>query len=71
MILQYAVENDILNLDDVRRKIMRQENENYLKMHEKHHKIWFDEKANQWMTYIDDPSTKEDRSQKTKRKGGP
>ena len=49
MILQYAVENDILNLDDVRRKIMRQENENYLKMHEK---------ANQWMTYIDDPSTK-------------
>ena len=58
MILQYAVENDILNLDDVRRKIMRQENENYLKMHEKHHKIWFDEKANQWMTYIDDPSTK-------------
>ncbi|MEQ3169408.1 tyrosine-type recombinase/integrase [Mediterraneibacter gnavus] len=58
MILQYAVENDILNLDDVRRKIMRQENEKYLKMHEKHHKIWFDEKANQWMTYIDDPSTK-------------
>lgn len=47
MILQYAVENDILNLDDVRRKIMRQENEKYLKMHEKHHKIWFDEKANQ------------------------
>lgn len=58
MILQYAVENDILNLDDVRRKIMKKENENYLKMHEEHHKIWFDEKANQWMTYIDDPSTK-------------
>lgn len=55
-ILQYAVENGILDSDDVRRKIMKEENKKYLEMH--NHKIWFDEKANQWMTYIDEPSAK-------------
>lgn len=55
-ILQYALENDILDLDDVRRKIMKEEKKKYLEMH--NHKIWFDEKANQWMTYIDEPSAK-------------
>lgn len=55
-ILQYAIENDILNLDDVCQEMMKKENINYLKMH--NHKIWFDEKANQWMTYIDEPSSK-------------
>lgn len=54
--LKYAVENSILNVDDVRREIVKKENEKYLEMH--NHKIWFDEKANQWMTYIDDPSAK-------------
>ena len=55
-ILQYAVENGILDSDDVRRKIMKEKNKKYLEMH--NHKIWFDEKANQWMTYIDEPSAK-------------
>lgn len=55
-ILRYAIENDILNLDDVCQEMMKKENINYLKMH--NHKIWFDEKANQWMTYIDEPSSK-------------
>ena len=54
--MKYAVENGILNPDDVRREIMKKENEKYLEMH--NHKIWFDEKANQWMTYIDEPSAK-------------
>lgn len=36
--------------------VMKKENEKYLEMH--NHKIWFDEKANQWMTYIDEPSVK-------------
>ncbi|MCQ5202002.1 tyrosine-type recombinase/integrase [Mordavella massiliensis] len=35
---------------------MKKENEKYLEKH--NHKIWFDEKANQWMTYIDEPSVK-------------
>lgn len=57
-ILQYAIDNDIINMDDVREKIMKKENGKYLEMHNKHHKIWFDEKANQWMTYMDEPSSK-------------
>ena len=36
--------------------VMKKENEKYLEKH--NHKIWFDEKANQWMTYIDEPSVK-------------
>lgn len=56
--MRYAVENGILNPDDVRKEIMKKEDEKYLEMHKEHHKIWFDEKANQWMTYIDEPSSK-------------
>lgn len=36
--------------------VMKKENEKYLEKH--NNKIWFDEKANQWMTYIDEPSVK-------------
>lgn len=56
--MQYAIENGILNPDDVRKEIMKKENEKYLEMHKEHHKIWFDETANQWMTYIDEASAK-------------
>lgn len=57
-ILQFCVSNDIVNLDDVRNKIMKKENEKILSMHTKKHKIWFDQKANQWMTYVDNPESK-------------
>lgn len=56
--LQYAFDNDILNADDVCKQIMEKQNKKYLELHESRHKIWFDEKANQWMTYLDDPSNK-------------
>lgn len=49
---------------------MKKENEKYLEKH--NHKIWFDEKANQWMTYIDEPSVKRGgRFEKMKGKGVP
>lgn len=57
-VMNFAIENGILNVDDVHREIMKKENQKYLEMHEANHKIWFDEKANQYMTYIDDPNTK-------------
>lgn len=57
-ILQFCISNDIVNLDDVRNRIMNKENEKILSKHLKKHKIWFDSKANQWMTYLDDSESK-------------
>lgn len=56
--MNYLRENNILNLDDVREQIMKKKNEIYLQQHQEQHKIWFDPKANQWMTYISDSTAK-------------
>lgn len=57
-LLNYCFENGIVNLDDVQKQIMKKRNESYLQLHNQQHKLWFDKKANQWMTYIDEPSAK-------------
>lgn len=54
----FCRETGIIDIDDVRQKIMKQKNERYLQIHNQKHKTWFDSKANQWMTYINEPTAK-------------
>lgn len=57
-ILNYSIKNGMLNMDDVLNHMKKEENKKILSMHEKKHKVWYNSKTNQWMTYIDDPDSK-------------
>lgn len=52
--MKYAIENGIVNPNDIQHKIEMKQREKYLELH--NHKIWKNEKSGKWFTYLDDDS---------------